>query len=114
IPFGGIFTNQNVDLSHQTTVVSDAVRNPKGMESTHWRDRHSRDHMVHKVSGLLGHPASATRRIPSPSVAGKRNRSIVSTRLTADAYKAMRQNAALQKRAEFLFNDFGTGRSRSS
>jgi hypothetical protein len=57
--------------------VDSSNRKSQGNASTHWADRHRRQHTVNEVCGRLNHPACATRRTEAAPFAGEGHQTFV-------------------------------------
>ena len=64
-----------------------------------------RENAVDQMGGGIRHPPPATGRAKTPAIAGERDEFIPAAGIAAQAQEAARQDVALQKRAQFLFDE---------
>ena len=93
------------NIPHQARIISQTVAESDGHRKDPLSDRDMRKNPVNKVIRSVRHPPPATGRAYSTPLAGIRHDAIPPAGIAVHAQESSRQNAALQKLAQFALDE---------
>jgi len=82
-----------------------AKRSGIGSDNTHWRTGTRADDLIYQVRSALRHAPRSARGAEPAALATERHQLVVATIGAAQAQEAVRQDAALQKGVELVFDE---------